>query len=177
MLAGWNIGLGKAVAWTSDVKPAWGKEWISWHNSGKFWGQVVNWTLPAANADADFDLVVSLRRGAAEVSIDTRTPSQASYEVRVAGPNGTSEPIEMQQITLTRHNGTFQIHDSGSYIVTAQREGDGHKRTEVLGHSPIRSEYAEFGSQHQLAKNACIGDRWHLRTHTDPDSITRRDTH
>ena len=151
VLAGWNVGLGKAIAWTSDVKPAWAKEWIPWRNFGKFWGQVVNWTLPAADADADFDLVVALRRGAAEVSIDTGTPSQVSYEVRVVGPNGTSEPIEMQQITLTRHNGTFQIHDSGSYIVTAQRESDARIRTAVLS-LPYPAEYAEFKVNTDLLK-------------------------
>ena len=151
LLAGWNIGLGKAVAWTSDVKSAWSKEWIPWRNFGKFWGQSVNWTLPAADAAADFDLTVSLRHGAAEVNIDTRTPSQAAYAVRVTGPNGTSESIEMQQVTLTRHNGTFQIHDSGSYIVTAQREGDGTKRTEALI-LPYPSEYAEFKVNTDLLK-------------------------
>ena len=30
ILAGWNIGLGKTVAWTSDAKPVWAEEWISW---------------------------------------------------------------------------------------------------------------------------------------------------
>ncbi len=150
VLAGWNIGLGKAVAWTSDVK-AWAKEWMPWRNFGKFWGQSVNWVLPAADADADFDLTVSLRHGAAEVSIDTRTPSQVAYEVRVAGPTATSEAIEMQQITLTRHNGTFQIHDSGSYIVTAQREGNGSKRTKALI-LPYPSEYAEFEVNTNLLK-------------------------
>jgi len=143
ILAGWNIGLGKAVAWTSDAKPAWAEEWIPWQNFGKFWGQVVNWVLPAADAGADFDLTVSLRQGAAEVSIDTQTPSQAAYEVRVAGPNGSSAPIEMQQRTLRRYNGAFQVQDSGSYIVTAQRESDGRKRTEVLS-LPYPVEYAEF---------------------------------
>ena len=151
VLAGWHIGLGKAVAWTSDVKPAWSKEWIPWQNFGKFWGQVVNWTLPTADTTANFDLTVSFRHGAAEINIDTRAPSQAGYEVRVAGPNGTSEPIEMQQMTLTRHNGTFQIDDSGSYIVTAQREGDGSKRTEALM-LPYPSEYAEFKVNTDLLK-------------------------
>ena len=151
LLAGWNIGLGKAVAWTSDVKSAWSKEWIPWRNFGKFWGQVVDWTLPATDAGADFDLTVSRRHGAAEVNIDTRTPSQAAYAVRVAGPNGTSAPIEMQQVTLTRHNGTFQIHDSGAYIVTAQREGDGTKRTKALI-LPYPSEYAEFEVNTDLLK-------------------------
>ncbi len=152
ILAGWNIGLGKAIAWTSDVKPAWAKEWIPWHNFGKFWGQSVNWVLPAADVGADFDLTVSLHHGAAEVSIDTQTPSQVStYEVRVAGPNGTSEPIEMQQRTLRRYNGTFQVPNSGSYIVTAQREGDGRKRTEVLS-LPYPVEYTEFEVNTNLLK-------------------------
>ena len=152
ILAGWNVGLGKAIAWTSDVKPAWAKEWIPWHNFGKFWGQSVNWVLPAADVGADFDLTVSLRHGAADVSIDTQTPSQVStYEVRVAGPNGTSEPIEMQQRTLRRYNGTFQVPNSGSYIVTAQREGDGRKRTEVLS-LPYPVEYTEFEVNTNLLK-------------------------
>ena len=151
VLAGWNIGLGKSVAWTSDVKSAWAKEWIPWRNFGKFWGQVVDWTLPTTDAGADFDLTVSLRHGAAEVNINTRTPSQSAYAVRVAGPNGTSEPVEMQQITLTRHNGTFQIHDSGSYIVTAQREGNGSKRTKALI-LPYPSEYAKFEVNTDLLK-------------------------
>ena len=151
ILAGWNIGLGRAVAWTSDAKPAWAGEWIPWQNFGKFWGQVVNWVLPAADTGADFDLTVSLRHGAAEVSIDTQTPSQAAYEVRVAGPNGSSEPIEMQQRTLRRYNGAFQVRDSGSYIVTAQREGDGRKRTEILS-LPYPVEYAEFEVNTDLLK-------------------------
>ena len=152
ILAGWNIGLGKAVAWTSDAKPAWAEEWIPWHNFGKFWGQVVNWVLPAVGAGADFDLTVSLRHGAAQVSIDTQTPSQVSaYEVRVAGPNGSSEPIEMQQITLRRYNGAFQVRNSGSYIVTAERESDGRKRTEVLS-LPYPMEYAAFEVNTDLLK-------------------------
>lgn len=152
ILAGWNIGLGKAVAWTSDAKPAWAEKWIPWHNFGKFWGQVVNWVLPAADTGADFDLTVSLRHGAAKVSIDTQTPSQVSaYEVRVAGPNGRSEPIEMQQRTLRRYDGAFQVRDSGAYIVTAEREGDGRKRTEVLS-LPYPVEYAEFEVNTDLLK-------------------------
>ncbi|MDE0015618.1 MAG: VWA domain-containing protein [Candidatus Poribacteria bacterium] len=151
ILAGWNIGLGKTVAWTSDAKPAWAEEWIPWQNFGKFWGQVVNWVLPAADAGADFDLTVSLRHGEAEVRIDTQIPSQAAYEVRVAGPNGSSEPIEMQQRTLRRYNGAFQVQDSGSYIVTAQRESDGRKRTEVLS-LPYPVEYAEFEVNTDLLK-------------------------
>ena len=154
LLAGWNFGLGKAIAWTSDVKSAWAKEWISWQNFGKFWGQVVNWTLPAADVNADFDLRGSFQHGIATVNLDTRSPSQASYEVRVAGPNGTSELIEMQQMTSTRYSGTFRMQDSGSYIITAKREDD--KRTEVLS-LPYPIEYADFRVNTDLLKMLAAG--------------------
>ena len=156
ILAGWNFGLGKSVAWTSDVQSAWAKAWIPWNNFGKFWGQVVNWTLPVTDTDADFDLSVSLRHGVAQVSVDTRTPSQAVYKLHIAGPEGTSESVEMQQDTPTRYSGTFQTHSSGAYIVTAQREDDDRRRTEVLSLS-YPAEYAEFGVDTALLKMLAAG--------------------
>lgn len=143
VLVGWNFGLGKAIAWTSDVKSAWAKEWIPWQNFGKFWGQVINWTLPAAGTGTDFDLRVSMHHGVAEVNIDTRTPSEASYKVHVVGPDRVSEIVEIQQVTPTRYNGTFQMQDSGSYIVTAERESDTLRSTKTLS-LPYPAEYAEF---------------------------------
>ena len=143
VLARWHYGLGKSVAWTSDVKPAWSRDWISWSDFGKFWGQVINWTLPTEKANTDFDLIVSPRNGRAEVVIDTRHASPTSYAVQVAGPNGTSESIEMQQISSMRYVGTFQMDDSGSYIVTAKRETDDSKLTETVTLS-YPAEYATF---------------------------------
>ena len=122
----------------------------------KFWGQVVNWTLPAADTSTDFDLLLSLQHGIVEVRIDVREPSQASYEVRVAGPGETRSRVEMQQTTSTRYSGTFQIQDSGSYIVTAQREGDEQTRTEVLS-LPYPIEYAEFEVDTDLLKTLAAG--------------------
>lgn len=156
ILAIWNFGLGRAISWTSDVKPAWSKEWISWDNFGKFWGQVVNWAVPAADAGSDFDLSVSMNHGVGEINIDTQKPSEASYTVHVVDPNGTSEVVETQQLTPTRYNGTFQMQDGGSYIVTAQREGDGHKRVEVIS-LPYPAEYAEFEVDTALLKMLAAG--------------------
>ena len=149
ILAGWNYGLGKSIAWTSDVKPAWSKEWISWSNFGKFWGQIVNWALPAEGTGADFDLIVSAHPGSAEVVIDTQYASPASYRVQVAAPNGASQSVEIQQESATRYVGIFQISDSGAYIVTAKQEGSESKRTETLSLS-YPAEYANFDVNRDL---------------------------
>jgi uncharacterized membrane protein len=151
ILAGWHYGLGKSVAWTSDIKPAWSRDWISWTNFSKFWGQVANWTLPTEAADTDFDLIVSPRNGSAEVVIDTQQASPASYTVQVAGPNGTSESVEMQQVSSTRYAGVFQMNDSGSYIVTAKRETDDSKLMETVTLS-YPAEYVNFDVDHAMLK-------------------------
>ncbi|MDE0314420.1 MAG: VWA domain-containing protein [Candidatus Poribacteria bacterium] len=151
ILVGWHYGLGKSVAWTSDIKPAWSRDWVSWSNFGKFWGQVVNWTLPTEEANTDFDLIVSPRNGIAEVVIDTQHASPKSYAVQVAGPNGTSESVEMQQESTTRYIGTFQMNDSGSYIVTAKCETDDSKLTETVTLS-YPAEYADFDVDHTMLK-------------------------
>jgi uncharacterized membrane protein len=156
ILAGWNFGLGKAVAWTSDVKPAWAKAWIPWQNFGKFWGQVINWTLPAVDTGSDFDLRVSMQHGFAEVNIDTRTPSEASYKVHVVGPDRGSEIVDIQQVTPTRYSGAFQTQDSGSYIVTAEREGDRRRSVETVS-LPYPAEYAAFRVDAAVLKMLATG--------------------
>ncbi len=151
VLAVWNYGLGKSVAWTSDVKPAWSEDWISWTDFGKFWGQVVNWTLPTEGLDVNFDLVVSTANGSGKIVIDTQQSSPATFAVQVAGPNGASYSVKMEQESSTRYTGNFQMKDSGSYIVTAKREDDGSRQTETISLS-YPAEYAGFDVNSALLK-------------------------
>ena len=141
ILAGWNYGLGKSVAWTSDVKTAWSKDWIPWSNFGKFWGQVINWTLPTEGANADFDLSVSHNSGKGEVLINTKHPSPASFVVQVAGPNSVSKTVNMHQESTYRYRGTFLMNDHGSYIVTAKQEDTGDSQSKTIS-LPYPVEYA-----------------------------------
>lgn len=151
VLAVWNYGLGKSVAWTSDVKPAWSTDWIGWENFGKFWGQVVNWTLPTVGLDANFELVVSSTNGSGNVVIETQQSSPASYVVQVAGPNGASQSVEMEQESSTRYVGAFQKNGSGSYIVTAKHKEDASIQTETISLS-YPAEYADFEVNQALLK-------------------------
>ncbi len=46
LLAQWQYGLGRAVAWTSDSTGRWAKSWIGWQGFSKFFSQLVGWTFP-----------------------------------------------------------------------------------------------------------------------------------
>ena len=43
LLAAWQYGLGRSVAFTSDLSNRWGKDWIKWTHFGKFTSQMVKW--------------------------------------------------------------------------------------------------------------------------------------
>jgi uncharacterized membrane protein len=50
VLARWQYGLGRSVAWTSDVNGKWSKEWVTWNGFARVWNQVVGWTFPRDEA-------------------------------------------------------------------------------------------------------------------------------
>ena len=155
VLATWNYGLGKSVAWTSDVKPAWSEGWITWENFGKFWGQVVNWTLPTEDSNANFGLVVSSSQGNGNVVIETQQSSPATFVVQVAGPNGASQSVKMEQESLNRYTGNFQMTDSGSYIVTAKRSDNQSRQTETISHS-YPAEYVDYDVNQALLMQLAV---------------------
>ncbi|MDD9973862.1 MAG: VWA domain-containing protein, partial [Candidatus Poribacteria bacterium] len=48
LLASWQYGLGKSVAFTSDAKARWASDWLDWGGYGKFWTQLVRDTMRKA---------------------------------------------------------------------------------------------------------------------------------
>ena len=46
VLAAWQYGLGRALAWTSDLKGQWGAEWIGWNRFPLFGARLLGWLLP-----------------------------------------------------------------------------------------------------------------------------------
>jgi hypothetical protein len=53
ILVRWQYGLGRAVAFTSDVKDRWAHDWLAWRGYGQFWTQLVRETIRRDPADAD----------------------------------------------------------------------------------------------------------------------------
>ncbi len=45
LLAEWQYGLGRVVAFTSDAKGVWAGQWVRWQDFGRFWNQVLGRVL------------------------------------------------------------------------------------------------------------------------------------
>ena len=47
VLATWQYGLGRVVAWTSDALGLWTANWLRWSDAARWWANLVTWTLPS----------------------------------------------------------------------------------------------------------------------------------
>jgi uncharacterized membrane protein len=52
LLAQWQYGLGRSVAWTSDSTGRWAHDWVGWNGFNRFFSQLVSWTFPARSRAA-----------------------------------------------------------------------------------------------------------------------------
>src|SRR6185503_20744975 len=52
VLATWQYGLGRSVAFTSDATGRWARDWLAWEGFPAFWVQAVRYTIGASTNTA-----------------------------------------------------------------------------------------------------------------------------
>jgi hypothetical protein len=126
LLAWWRYGLGKTVAFTSDVKARWSSEWVSWPDFPTFWSQIIRSAM--RNRDSvggqlrinrySDDVIVTL--DAADLS--GRFRNQASTQLTVVSPDsGDRQEITMMQTAPGRYSASFQASAEGAYLVDVRQ--------------------------------------------------------
>lgn len=62
LLARWQYGAGKSVAWTSDLSGQWSGDWLKWEALPRIFTEIVKWTFPQFQ-DAPFQVNSRLEEG------------------------------------------------------------------------------------------------------------------
>jgi len=169
LLATWQYGLGRAVAWTSDATGRWAQRWVEWEDFSRFWGQTVRWTI-IERADVPVEVAVALEGEEAHVTVDAMDEGGAfvnglDASVSVVGPDGEPMRVELGQTAPGRYEGTFLPRTEGVYMMrlTASSLAPSPGGEEaialttgwVMGYSP---EYAALeGDPNYLAMLAELG--------------------
>lgn len=116
LLASWQIGLGRATSWTSDLD-RWGQHWSDWAGFVDFWAGVVKDTYPsgddagAVRARIVGDLMHVEVESAAEVA------DGATGTARIVGPEGEVVEIPLTRVEGDRFTGQTVVGGAGSYAV------------------------------------------------------------
>jgi len=125
VLAVWQYGLGRVVAWTSDALGLWTKDWLTWNNAARWWANLVTWTLPAPS-DSALTVNGKVVDGMGQLTVDLNAAvpvgaTQQQLQVHIVGPSpdNTQQTITLQPIAPERWAGSFTASQVGSYLLQA----------------------------------------------------------
>ena len=121
LLARWQYGLGKTVAFTSDVKDRWAADWLSWAGYGKFWPQLVRETM-RRQENGEFDLRIEKDGDEARISItaledDGGFRNELNSQIRVLDPQQNVSVLDVYQTGPGTYETGFPVPERGPYVV------------------------------------------------------------
>ena len=117
-----RYGLGRSVAFTSDLSMAWGKSWVKWGRYPGLVAQIVRWAERSTTAGS-LELEVRSETDKAVVTADLidddgRFMNHFSLRGKVAYPDRTMRDVVFSQDAPGRYIGEFPLAQSGEYLLT-----------------------------------------------------------
>jgi Mg-chelatase subunit ChlD len=149
VLAQWQYGIGRAVAWTSDFKGKWGKDWVDWPAFPRFAAQLIGWTLPSAASDG---VETSIHTEGARTIINVKLSDAEGkplnglqIDANVVGADAFAQATALTQVAPGEYRASIASPTQGTYIVQIAGSQDG--RVVVQGAAgmvvPYSAEYRQ----------------------------------
>ncbi|MBC7337683.1 MAG: hypothetical protein H5U01_15640, partial [Clostridia bacterium] len=99
ILAAWQYGLGRAVAWTPDVAGRWSAAWVASPAFPRLWGNVLSWLLGTAAGQMEIRTSLVEGGGGRRARIQVDDPGGwaevKKLGARVTGPTGESRRLSL----------------------------------------------------------------------------------
>ena len=148
ILAVWRYGLGTTAAFTSDLSPNWGAEWIDWEHRKSFVSQLVT-QISRVKKQGHLRMWTYVQGNEGVIVVEDFHPDESFLDVqaRVTGPRNRVENLKLKQLGPRRYQGTVPLWGKGRYQVMAvgaagERSDRAHGGL-ILPYSP---EYLRFRS-------------------------------
>jgi len=162
ILATWQYGLGKSVAWTSDARRRWSAGWLPWSGYSKYWAQTVRWAMRTSTS-ADLQTNVDIDKGRGKVSIEA-VDEKGNFvnflnpKARLIRPDFKAQDIALEQIGPGKYEANFDARQLGTYLINIRTQKGDQTRSQITGGVlPYSPEYGDIGTNDFLLRQ--IADR------------------
>jgi uncharacterized membrane protein len=165
LLASWQYGLGRSVAFTSDATARWSSNWVNWDQFVQFWSQAVRWTITEGTTN-NIESRVVMDGEQARLIVDARD-NQGGFlngldlQLGVIDPTAQANTVTLQQVAPGRYEATFTPGSEGAYVLALNGTGAGDEPVNVrqttgwvLGYSPEYDQRTQSDGPALLAELA-----------------------
>ena len=190
IFAAWQYGLGRSVAFTSDLGGRWGNEWATWEHYGQFVGQMVKWTQRKDTAQRyDAHIERSGDHGLFTVDVldaDNQFVNHLSLNINMISPSQASQTLALKQIAPGRYAANFPAEEIGAYYFSLfGAQADDANRPDAFGFAipytdeflhtrvnlPLLEEIAKTTGGKMLALDAPPADLFATRSGSPDDGV------
>jgi Ca-activated chloride channel homolog len=161
LLVSWRYGLGRVLAFTSDLSGRWGKDWVAWQGFPQWASHLARDTMRKIletrmhtdfHADGESIKVVTDL-----VSRDGKFLNHLKLKANITAPNRTSQEQTLQQTAPGRYEGKFTPAQRGVHFVTLFAEGSGGEAALAIATVPYIAPYPK--EYRQLRPNLALLSR------------------
>ncbi|MCS7222359.1 MAG: VWA domain-containing protein [Anaerolineae bacterium] len=121
LLAYWQYGLGRSMAWTSDLTSHWAAEWVRWDQFTRFVGQLASWVLPEPTS-GHLQVTSMVEGDSLTIEADVVDSSGQPWDfldvrASIIGPELTVQQVALTQTASGHYQATVPVNDAGAYLV------------------------------------------------------------
>ncbi len=170
LLAHWNYGLGRVLAFTSAVDSRWGSAWLTWEDFARFWNGAVRWTM-ASPIERQLQPAIAVQpptgaagdAGMAHLAVESIRPDNsfanlATLTAAVRSPSGVVTTTLLSQTAPGRYEADVPVGEPGAYEVRFARQDGDVAVQETAGFSiPPRPELLHAGTNDRLLQQLVNG--------------------
>lgn len=132
LLASWNVGAGRVIAFTSDANGRWSSNWIRWERGQEFFSDLVESARRRDNdkspANLEFDLRSWVEGGDAVIDLAVFADlGQRRVSAEVTRPDGINERVDFIPDKPGHYRARISNARAGTYRATARIEAAGGK--------------------------------------------------
>jgi len=142
ILSTWRYGLGKTVAWTSDVDNQWSLDWLASDSGIQVIRNMVSWVLRKPISE---NIVAEGRLVGENIEVTAKIPniqSDAEVTVNIYGPDMEEKILDLKATAPGSYTGSFKGNNIGVYMLNFQINRFGETETIYTGMNiPYSSEY------------------------------------
>jgi Ca-activated chloride channel family protein len=145
LLVSWRYGLGRVMAFTSDLSGRWGKEWVTWQGFPQWAGQLARDTMRRV-LETRMQAEFHADGGSVKVVADF-TSREGNYlnhlklRGNISAPNQTTRESAFQQTAPGRYEGKFTPSQRGIHFLTLYADGEPGEAASPLATVPYIAPY------------------------------------
>ncbi|MCJ7841696.1 hypothetical protein MUB24_12475 [Lederbergia sp. NSJ-179] len=154
VLAKWQYGLGKTIAYTSDLSGKWAGEFASWDNWPLFLNQLITDTLPNGNSEP-YSITVDTQNSETLVHLTSSNNNGLPIKTQIVSQSGDVVDTSMKMTAPGKYNLTMEQKPGLYFLSVKERTEDGESKVFKTGFTvPYSEELLMKGNRFSLLQEA-----------------------